>query len=211
MHATAKGPISKRPLHFFAVSSARLFIAVALPGPVREQLLALCEPVRGIAWTRPEQLHLTLRFLGDVEVSLRESLEMSLVRVRVEPFVLPISGAGSFPARGPARVLWIGVGHGHTRLYQLRQQVDDAVLAAGLSPDLRYFHPHVTLGRVKDEAPPGTVAQFLRQNGEFEAAPIRVDAIHLYASELRPSGAVHTLWRSFALRGATPAEAEGPA
>jgi RNA 2',3'-cyclic 3'-phosphodiesterase len=192
--------LKKASPHFLAVSFERLFIAVALPEPVREQLVALYEPVRGIAWTRPEQLHLTLRFLGDVEVSLRESLETALARIQVEPFVLPISEVGSFPPHGPVRVLWIGVGHGHPRLFQLRQQVDDAVLTTGLSPDLRFFHPHVTLGRVKDEAPPGAAAQFLRKNREFAAAPIRVDAVHLYGSQLHPGGAVHTLWRTFPLR-----------
>ncbi len=184
------------------MSSARLFIAIDLPGPVREQLTALYEPVRGIAWTRPEQLHLTLRFLGDVEIALREPLEMALARVAVEPFVLPVEGLGTFPPRGPARVVWVGVGHGHTRLHQLRQQIDDALLGCGLNLDVRFFQPHVTLGRVKDEAAPGAVAGFLKSHHAFEAAPFRVASFILYSSELRPNGAVHTPWREFALANA---------
>jgi 2'-5' RNA ligase len=182
------------------MSTERLFIAIALPASIREQLATLYEPVRGIIWTRPEQLHLTQRFLGDVDVSLHETLEAALSRVRVEPFVLPVGGAGSFPPRGAARVLWIGIGHGHPRLHQLRQQIDDALLAAGLAFDVRFFQPHVTLGRVKDETPPGAVAQFLKRHRGFEAAPFRVEAFQLYASELRPGGAVHTLKREFALQ-----------
>jgi 2'-5' RNA ligase len=177
-----------------------LFIAIDLPAPVRDQLTALYEPVRGFAWTRPEQLHLTLRFLGEVEVALRATLEAALARVAVEPFVLPVGGLGGFPPRGPARVLWIGVGHGHPRLHQLRQQIDDALLGAGLALDVRSFQPHVTLGRVKDEAPPGAVAQFLKHHREFEAAPFRASAFVLYASELRPAGAVHRPWRMFPLQ-----------
>jgi len=182
------------------VSTERLFIAIDPPAAVREQLGALYEPVRGIAWTRPEQLHLTLRFLGDVEIALRDSLEAALARVTVETFLLPVAGLGSFPPRGQARVLWVGVGQGHTRLHQLRQQIDDALLGCGLDLDVRHFQPHVTLGRVRDEAPPGAVAQFLKRHQAYEAAPFRASAFVLYASELRPSGAVHTPWRVFPLR-----------
>lgn len=181
------------------MSTERLFLAMALPAPVREQLTALYEPVRGIVWTRPEQLHLTLRFLGDVDVSLGETLEAALARVQVEPFVLPVAGVGSFPPRGPARVIWVGIGQGHPRLYQLRQQIDDTLLATGVAFDVRFFQPHVTLGRVKEGVPPGAVMQFLKRHREFEAAPIRAEAFRLYASTLHPSGAVHTLKREFAL------------
>ncbi len=190
------------------MSSARLFIAIDPPAPVREQLTALYGPVRGIAWTRPEQLHLTLRFLGDVEIALRESMEAALARVAVEPFVLPIEGLGTFPPRGPARVVWVGVGRGHTRLHQLRQQIDDALLGCGLALDVRFFQPHVTLGRVKDEAAPGAVAGFLKTHHEFEAAPFRVSSFVLYASELRSNGAVHTPWREFSLSNAADSDAE---
>ena len=107
----------------------RLFIAIPLPASVREQLFALYEPMRSVAWTRPEQLHLTLRFLGDVEAEWGEKLESALSRAQVEPFLLPVAGLGAFPPRGTARVLWVGVGHGHPRLHQLRQQIDDALMS----------------------------------------------------------------------------------
>lgn len=184
------------------VATERLFVAIPLPPPVREQLADLYEPVRGVVWTRSEQLHLTLRFLGDVECSLLEPIEAALGRVRVEPFVLPVGGTGSFPPTGPARVLWAGVGRGHTRLHQLRQQVDDALLSTGLPFDVKTFHPHVTLGRVKSGVAPGAIAEFLKRRRKFEAAPFRAEAIHLYASELRPSGAMHILRRSFPLQNA---------
>lgn len=189
------------------MSTERLFIAIDPPAAVREQLSALYEPVRGIVWTRPEQLHLTLRFLGDVEIALREALEAALARVAVEAFVLPVEGLGVFPPRGPARVVWAGVGRGHPRLHQLRQQIDDALLGCGLTLDVRFFQPHFTLGRVKDEAPPGAVAQFLKRHDAYEAGLFRAAAFVLYASELRPAGAVHTPWRVYSLRG--PADPGG--
>jgi len=181
------------------VPSVRLFIAIDLPAVHRAALAALGAPTRGLAWTPLEQLHLTLRFLGDIDEARIADLTTALARVRVEPFILPLEGLGAFPPRGPAQVLWAGVGHGHPRLFQLRQQIDDALLALGLSVDLRIFHPHVTLARVKREASPATVVQFLKQHREFAAAPFRAEAFNLYASELRPAGAVHTLRQGFPL------------
>jgi RNA 2',3'-cyclic 3'-phosphodiesterase len=189
------------------VPTARLFIAIDLPLPLREQLNSLRAPVPGFVWTRPEQMHLTLRFLGDVEIAQREALEAALARVSVEPFFLPVGGFGTFPLRGPARVLWVGIDRGHSRLQSLRQQVDDAVLAAGIAPDVRHFQPHVTLARIRDEAPPDAVARFLETHPDFEASPFRVSSFALYASELRPAGAVHTPWRVFPLGHPLPAVA----
>ena len=181
------------------VPSVRLFIAIDLPAAHRAVLVALGAPTRGLAWTPPGQLHLTLRFLGDIDEGRLADLTTALARVRVEPFVLPLEGLGAFPPRGLAQVLWAGVGHGHPRLFQLRQQIDDSLLALGLPVDLRLFHPHVTLARVKREASPAAVAQFLKQHREFAAAPFRAEAFNLYASELLPTGAVHTLRQSFPL------------
>ncbi len=181
------------------MSAERLFIAIPLPDALRAELAALYQPLPGVAWTQPEQLHLTLRFLGDVEPPLTTAVEQALARVRVESFVLPLGGAGAFPPRGAPRVLWIGVGRGHPRLYQLRQRIDDALLGTGLALDVRRFQPHATLARVRAEAAPGAVNQFLRRNRDFEAAPFRAETFRLYASELRPAGAVHTVKREFPL------------
>lgn len=177
----------------------RLFVAIPLPDSLREELAALYAPLTGVAWTRPDQLHLTLRFLGDVEPALAAAAAQALERVRVEPFALPLAGAGAFPPRGAPRVLWVGVGRGHPRLHQLRQGIDDALLGAGLALDVRLFQPHATLARVRADAAPGAVRQFLRRQRDFEAAPFRVEGFRLYASELKPAGAVHTVKREYAL------------
>ena len=184
------------------MSLDRLFIAIPLPASVRDQLAARYEPTPSIIWTRPEQLHLTLRFLGDVDAEWGAKFETALGRVQVEPFLLPVAGLGAFLPHGTARVIWVGVGHGHPRLHQLRQQIDDALLATGFPLDVRIFHPHVTLGRVKEARPPAAAAEFLKRHRDFEAAPFRVEAFQLFASELRPSGAVHTLKREFRLQPA---------
>jgi 2'-5' RNA ligase len=178
--------------------SQRLFIAIALPEPVRAVLAMLAQPLPGVAWTRSEQLHLTLRFLGEVPTEKIESILERLTTVKVASFVLPIEGCGTFPPNAPPRVLWAGVGAGHPRLFQLRQRLDDTLLGCGLRFDVRTFHPHITLARCHEESGPA-VAAWLHTQREFVAPPFRVDAFDLYASELRPAGAIHTLLQRFPL------------
>lgn len=180
------------------MASERLFIALSLPLAVREVLAALAQPLPGVTWTRPDQLHLTLRFLGDVPTAELDPLLARLESVKVAPFILPIEGVGTFPPNRPPRILWAGVGKGHPRLFQLRQRLDDTLLACGLPLDVRTFHPHATLARCGDGAAPA-VAHWLHASRDFTAPPFRVESFDLYASELRPSGAVHTLMRQFPL------------
>lgn len=177
-----------------------MFIALTLPLPVRDTVAALAEPLHGLSWTRTEQLHLTLRFLGEVTEEQFEPMRARLATVRVEPFILPVEGVGTFPPNRPPRVVFVGVGSGHPRLYQLRQRLDDAVLASGLPLDVRTFHPHVTVARCSEQLSPA-VNRWLHRHREFAAPPFRVDAFDLYTSELRPSGAVHTLKEHFPLTG----------
>jgi 2'-5' RNA ligase len=121
-----------------------------------------------------------------------------LATVQVAPFILPVEGVGTFPSNRPPRVLWIGVGSGHPRLFQLRQRLDDTLLALGLQLDVRTFHPHVTLARVTEDAAPA-LAHWLHVHRDFAAPPFRVEAFDLYSSELRPQGAIHTLKHRFPL------------
>ncbi len=175
------------------LETQRLFVAIDPPEPVRAALAAQARPIRGVNWTAPHQYHLTLRFLGDVPTEQRDSIERSLATVRVESFILPIEGAGAFPPKRPPAVLWIGVGHGHPHLFQLRQRVDDALLAAGLTGlDVRTFHPHFTLARCSRGLSTGGVNQWLHDLRDYAGPLFRVDAFVLYQSDLRPGGAVHT-------------------
>jgi 2'-5' RNA ligase len=182
----------------------RLFVAIDVPETVRAELAGLAEPLDGVAWTRSEQMHLTLRFVGETEQ--REAIETALERVRVEPFILPVAGIGAFPTRGPAKVLWAGLGRAHTRLFQLRQQVDDALLSVDLSIPMPNFHAHITLGRVhqppeqRDKKWLAAFERWRKRSEAFEGPPFKVAEFHLYASELRADGAVHTKLKTYALR-----------
>jgi RNA 2',3'-cyclic 3'-phosphodiesterase len=178
---------------------SRLFVALTPPEAVRAELAALAEPLVGVDWTPPANLHLTLRFIGETGPERQAGIEDALAGVRVEPFVLPVEGTGVFPARGRAKVVWVGTGHAHTRLFQLRQRVDDALLSVALDLDVRHFHPHLTLGRIRENADEKALARYLKRHDSFEAPPFRVDEFQLYASELGPGGAAYRVLRRFPL------------
>ncbi len=168
------------------MASARLFVALMPPAAVRAELAAQAVPLPGVRWTPEENLHLTLRFIGDTEPHKQTRMEQALARVRVEPFILPVGDLGVFPSRGLAKVLWAGIGRGHPRLHQLRQQVDEALLSVDPVLDVRNFHPHFTLGRPGDEHEAKALARFLERHAQFEAPPFRVSEFCLMASDLPP-------------------------
>ena len=191
---------SSAPEPAAAVAAQRLFLAIKVPASIAAVLAGSSKPVGGIAWAKPDRLHLTLRFLGDTPPPVLGPLREQLRTIRVACFRIPVAGLGVFPPQGPPRVLWCGVGPGHPVLCQLRQRIDDALLALGLEADRRTFVPHFTLARL-DAVNPERLAGWLHRHRAFAAAPFLVDRFALYASELRPTGAVHTALEEYPLIG----------
>jgi 2'-5' RNA ligase len=181
-----------------AARPQRLFIAIPLPDAVRLELSRLGEALRGVSWVPARQLHLTLRFLGDVDAARADALAQGLASVRVQSFILPVEGVGAFPPKGPPQVVWAGVGSGHPHLFQLRQRVDDAVLAAGVDLDVRHFLAHVTLGRCGKGGTPAALS-WLHRHAGFSAAPFWAREFDLCSSRLTSEGAEHSLVRRYAL------------
>jgi 2'-5' RNA ligase len=177
----------------------RTFLALSLPDAHRHALAKLYRDEPGFAWTPPAQLHVTLRFIGALDDMQEERLNAGLDAIRVAPFFLPLEAVGSFPPRGPAKVIWVGVGRGHPLLFQLRQKIDDLLVALGLDADVRTFHPHVTLARIRPEAVPLAVAHYLKRYREFAGPQLHIDRFGLYVSKLSSEGAAHELLREFPL------------
>jgi RNA 2',3'-cyclic 3'-phosphodiesterase len=169
----------------------RLFVAIDLPEFTKHCLINLDPKIRGVRWVDAQQMHLTLGFfgdvLGDVDLALREKLSA----IEFGVFFLPITGVGTFPSKGPPKVIWIGVGRGHPHLFQVHKRVQEAALAAGIEPELRPWHPHITIARCRDVAPQ-SIRKFLQSNLDLDAGMIRVEAFHLYSSKLTPAGPIHT-------------------
>jgi 2'-5' RNA ligase len=169
----------------------RLFVAIDLPESTKQFLSGLDPQIRGVRWIDPGQMHLTLGFFGDVPGDIDVVFREKLSAVEFGAFFLPIIGIGTFPPRGWPKVIWISVGRGHPHLFQLHKRVSDAAVAVGLEPDLRPWHPHITIARCR-EVPPQSVRNFRKSNAELDAGMIRVDSFHLYSSKLTPAGPIHT-------------------
>jgi 2'-5' RNA ligase len=170
----------------------RLFVAIDLPESVTDALERLCTGVPGARWTDPQQYHLTLRFVGEVDGLVARDLDAGLAEISFEPFTLHLDGFGHFPPRGAPKVLWSGISP-REPVDALRRAVDRAVLAAGVEPERRKFSPHVTVARFPGGAPLNRIQQFLAGHALYRSEPFRVDRFHLYSSQLHADGAIHTL------------------
>ena len=176
---------------------SRLFVSIDPPKSVRDILVSLGPHIRGVRWTAGDQLHLTLGFFPDVPENTETALREKLSAIEFRAFFLPVEGVGTFPPKGLVKIIWIGIGAGHPHLFQLHKRVQEAALAVGIEPELRPWHPHITLARCRD-ARGGPLQKFLKSNAEFEAGMFRVEAFHLYCSQLSPAGPIHTCQMSVA-------------
>ncbi|PYK10557.1 MAG: RNA 2',3'-cyclic phosphodiesterase [Verrucomicrobia bacterium] len=169
----------------------RLFVAIDLPESTRQLLAGIDPQIRGVRWVDPAQMHLTLSFFGDVPDPIELALREKLSGIEFGAFFLPIAGVGTFSVRGAPKIIWIGVGKAHPHLFQIHKRVQEAALAAGLEPELKPWHPHITLARCRDVSAQ-SLRKFLQSNAEFDAGMIRVEDFHLYSSRLTPAGPIHT-------------------
>ena len=176
----------------------RLFVALLPSEPARAALASLAENLTRARWTPPEQLHLTLRFIGDVSDTELQRVREALAAVQVGPFPLGVEGVGRFPPRGQPGVVWAGVGTAHPFLLRLRQQVDDRLLASGVPFELTPFVPHFTIGRVR-ESSPAAVEQWIKRHRDFAGPIWRAEAFQLMAGTPGPAGAVHRVVETFPL------------
>ena len=169
----------------------RLFVGLELPEKSRVELSEIDPRVKGLRWLPAEQLHLTMSFLGDVDGVHEERLREMLATVQVPPFFLPIAGVGTFGGERPS-VVWAGVGKGHPHLFALHQHIQDAVLHAELEPDLKPFHPHITLGRARGVSR-SALKPFLRRYAETEFDLWKVTGFALFSSRPGGAGPVYTV------------------
>jgi 2'-5' RNA ligase len=169
----------------------RLFVAIDLPESTKQFLVDLDPKIRGVRWTEAAQMHLTLAFFGDVREDVGLALREKLSAIEFGAFFLPITGVGTFPSKGPPKIIWIGVGRGHPHLFQVHKRVQEAALGAGIEPELRPWHPHITIARCRDVAPQ-SIRKFLQSNADLDGGMIRVEEFHLYSSKLTPAGPIHT-------------------
>ena len=164
----------------------RLFVAIPLPMPVRQRLSLMQAGLPGCRWTNPDNLHLTLRFIGDVGEPVAADIDHALSAIAPAPFDLHIAHTGYFGNAKKARHVWAGI-LANPALNHLRAKIDRAVTSAGLPPDERRFSPHVTLGRLRD-TPGERLRGWLSENDAVRVGPIPVDGFTLFESHRHGGG-----------------------
>jgi 2'-5' RNA ligase len=175
----------------------RLFVAIRPPAAIRAILLGAMGGISGARWQSEDQLHLTLRFVGEVDRHLAGDIHAALGAVHQPGFEIALSGIGAFDRRGWPDAVWAGVSP-HEPLKALHKKVDAALTRVGVAPDQRAFLPHVTLARLKRSS--GTVGNLLQDAGGLTSPPFRVEHFGLFESMLTPDGAVYSLVERYPLR-----------
>ena len=168
----------------------RLFVALALPDGLRSRLSGLSCGLPGARWVAPENLHLTLRFIGEVEGHDAEDIDAALSGIRCERFPLTLAGVGDFGDGKRLRSVWVGIEPNKT-LERLQAKVEQAVQRAGRPPEKRKFKPHVTLARFKSH-PGGRLEDYFADRALFRAPAFEVTEFTLYSSYLSHEGAIYS-------------------
>ena len=174
----------------------RLFVALELPEAVRDRLVGLEGGVPGARWAHDDQLHLTLRFIGEVPENVGHDVDDALASIRAPGFELELAGVGEFGGKNP-RALWAGV-RPNAALVHLQKKVETALQRIGLEPETRKFSPHVTLARMRS-APREKVVAFLSHYALFSSGPFPVNRFVLFSSHQGSGGSVYHAERTYPL------------
>ena len=174
----------------------RLFAAIRPPEDIRDLLIDVMDDCADFRWQDEEQLHLTLRFIGEVERPVADDLADALKGIRAAPFQLRIAGVGRFEQRNSG-ALWAGV-EPKTQVAAITTKVERVCLAVGLEPERRSFHPHITLARWKGRRS-REVVDFLESRSGLSSEPFDVTEFILFESRLSRHGAHYEQVASYPL------------
>jgi 2'-5' RNA ligase len=178
----------------------RAFIAIDLSDDVRAAIGEAQDRLKRahlgvkISWVKIENIHLTLQFLGYVPEEKMPGISAALAGVCAahEAFNVLVGGAGAFPNVNRARVLWVGCHDADARLKTLARAVQTTMQEFGFEPEQREFAAHLTLGRIKFPRPDAALTKLLDSLRDCACGTLRVDAVHLFESQLNPQGSIYT-------------------
>jgi 2'-5' RNA ligase len=184
----------------------RLFVALEIPAAVRDNLAAQINELRDLPapsadkrprWVRPENLHVTLKFIGEVEAAKLEGIRSALTAIGLDaPIGLDFRGLGFFPDEKYPRVLWVGL-LATGNLPVLARDIDRALEGQGIARDQRAFTPHLTLARFEPCGLEEKLRTAIQKNSEREFGAFEAREFHLIQSKLQPSGAAYTSLAAF--------------
>ncbi len=175
----------------------RLFVALDLPAELKTHLAMLAGGIPGAKWVPPENYHLTLRFIGEVENWRAQEVDDALANIRARPFELALTGAGLFEKAGRVQSIYISAARNES-LGFLACKIETALQRIGLQPERKKFTPHVTLART-DKAAPEKLISWVQAHNLFRAAPLMVEHFTLFSSQLGKQNSVYTPEVDYAL------------
>jgi 2'-5' RNA ligase len=192
----------------------RLFVACEVPDDVKLAIGDVTESLRSrsgnaVRWIRPDGVHVTLKFLGEVPVKKLPAVKLAIQEAVSghQPFELEFSTIGTFGGREGLRIMWVGVAGDVLRLEALVRAVNAALAVVGFEPERRPFRPHLTLGRVRDEIGTRQRAEIEVQVGKTVVPQVtwRTAHVSLMRSRITPQGAIYDVLATFPLRVTQPA------
>ena len=183
---------------FFMSKTIRTFIAIEIPKTVISKIRELQGVIKAygfkIRWVRAENIHLTLKFLGNINPADIDSIGGAMVDAvgKIETFNLVAEGIGVFPGIKRPRVIWVGLKGQVQLLFAMQRLLEDNLAALGYKKEKRPFKGHLTLGRFRQTVNPDTIRQIMREHANLSSEEFTAKRIILFKSDLQPSGAVYT-------------------
>ena len=185
----------------------RTFLAIELPEEIKVQIgniqNRLKATVKGVRWTRPEGIHLTLKFFGNVSendiANISRIVERNTVDVR--PLTLNVPTVGAFPNFKRPRVLWLGISGSVERLSDLQKEIENDLESTGFQRENRAFRAHLTLGRVKSPKDVKGLSEIIKSEESYDAGSFKAYGLTLFKSDLTPQGAIYTKLAYFPFDG----------
>jgi 2'-5' RNA ligase len=179
----------------------RLFVALEIPSTVRENLANFMKQLRPLApqprWVRPENLHVTLKFIGETPAENLGAIRSALAAIRsAQDVTIEFRGLGFFPSEKRPRVFWAGM-ESSPNLKTLASDMERAMEKLGIPPEQRPFSPHLTLARFEPPRLPEKLRPPIQENARREFGSLAAKEFHLIESKLKPSGAEYTTLESF--------------
>ena len=184
----------------------RCFVAIEIPETIQNRLAriqgTLRKQIQKASWVKPNNIHLTLKFLGDVDPDDIQTIGETIERVAIRhrSFSLRVGGLGAFPNFARPRVLWAGVKVGSERVSALAQDINVALTDCGFSLDTKKFNSHLTLARLKERIDLQPYTSQYRQYDRIDGAEMNVKTISLIQSQLHPTGATYSTLQPYSLK-----------
>ncbi len=169
---------------------------------VQDELMKKTGRTKDVSWTRPESIHLTLKFLGEIDPERVEGIYLELKKAAegISPFSLSACGVGGFPGLKAPRVIWVGIKES-AALTQLQKNIDERLAEFGFEKEDRPFHPHLTLCRIKSASAGRDIGKAASDVGHEAYVAFKADSFVLFKSELNPKGAKYTALKRVMLQG----------